>query len=196
MKYFIVSDIHGSASACEKALAQFEQLHCDMIILLGDVLYHGPRNLLPDAYDPKKVCALLNPLADKIIACRGNCDSEVDQMVLQFPMLADYTLTVDNGVKLFASHGHLYSPAKETEASPVVEGSRMMYGSSAGTETVHLFGHIHVQLLYKNSCGVLVCNPGSVSLPKNGSPAGFAVCENRMVTLYSLDGKSIKTQEV
>src|SRR5574344_527153 len=185
MKYFIVSDIHGSASACEKALAQFEQLHCDMIILLGDVLYHGPRNPLPDAYDPKKVCALLNPLADRIIACRGNCDSEVDQMVLQFPMLADYTLTVDNGVKLFASHGHLYSPAKETEDSPVVEGSRVMYGSPAGAggmERVELFGHIHVQLLYRNGRGVLVCNPGSVSLPKNGSAAGFAVYENRMVT--------------
>lgn len=190
MKYFIMSDIHGSASACEKALNQFEAMKCDEIILLGDVLYHGPRNPLPDAYDPKAVCAMLNPLAGRIIACRGNCDSEVDQMVLSFPVQADYAYIVDDGVRIFASHGHVYAPAEETADEPVVGGSRIP--QLAGT-AVELFGHIHIQMLYKNKAGIAVCNPGSVSLPKNGSPAGFAVYENRLITLYAMDGSVQKT---
>jgi uncharacterized protein len=180
-----MSDIHGSASACEKALKQYEALKCDMLILLGDVLYHGPRNPLPDAYEPKKVCALLNPLADRIIACRGNCDSEVDQMVLSFPVQADFAYIADNGVRIFASHGHIYAPAEESKDTPVVSGSAI---PPLGGTSVELFGHIHIQMLYKNKAGIAVCNPGSVSLPKNGSPAGFAVYENRRITLYALDG--------
>ena len=189
MKYFIMSDIHGSASACESALNQFEKIKCDAIILLGDVLYHGPRNPLPDAYEPKAVIEMLNPLAGNIFACRGNCDSEVDQMVLKFPMLSDYTDVVDDGVRIFASHGHLYSPAEETEDMPVVDGSKIP--QVIGT-AVELFGHIHVQHLYRNRAGITVCNPGSVSLPKNGSPAGFAVYENRVITLYDINGKEQK----
>ena len=193
MKYFIMSDIHGSASACEKALNYFTAMKCDEIILLGDLLYHGPRNPLPDKYDPKAVCAMLNPLADRIIACRGNCDSEVDQMVLAFPMQADYTYVVDEGVRIFLSHGHIYSPAQESGCRPVVDGSRLPL--SEGT-SVALFGHIHIQMLYKNEAGITVCNPGSVSLPKNGSPAGFAVYEKRLITLYALDGSVQKTLAV
>jgi putative phosphoesterase len=189
MKYFIMSDIHGSASACEKALNQFEAMKCDEIILLGDVLYHGPRNPLPDAYDPKAVCAMLNPLAGRIIACRGNCDSEVDQMVLKFPVLSDYTYVVDDGVRIFASHGHIYSPAAESEESPVVGGSKIPQLDGTAVE---LFGHIHVQLLYKTKAGITVCNPGSVSLPKNDSPAGFAVYGDRLITLFTMDGKEQK----
>jgi uncharacterized protein len=192
MKYFICSDIHGSAGACQKIVAQFEALKCDELILLGDILYHGPRNPLPDKYDPKIVAGLLNPLADRIIACRGNCDSEVDQMILSFPIGADYTLTVDNGVRIFASHGHIYSPADE-QGIPLVPESRQPPLSGTALE---LFGHIHIQMLFKNSSGITVCNPGSVSLPKNGSQAGFAVYENKQIALYSMDGNELKSMEI
>jgi uncharacterized protein len=193
MKYFIMSDIHGSASACENALSHFGSMKCEAIILLGDVLYHGPRNPLPDKYDPKAVCALLNPLSDKIIACRGNCDSEVDQMVLTFPMQAEYTYIVDNGVRIFSSHGHIYSPAEEFSDDPVVAGSKKPL---LGRNSVELFGHIHIQMLYKNKAGIAVCNPGSVSLPKNNSAAGFAVYEDRVITLYDIDGNEQKSLKV
>jgi putative phosphoesterase len=202
MKYFILSDIHGSASACDKALSFFNQMHCDEIILLGDVLYHGPRNPLPDKYDPKAVCARLNPLADKIIACRGNCDSEVDQMVLSFPLLADYSYICDEGVRIFASHGHRYSPEKEGIASAQPSASEQAAGvpSVAGSSIpplakndIELFGHIHIQKLYKTNTGITVCNPGSVSLPKEDSPAGFAVYEKKVISLYDMNGTKLRS---
>ena len=189
MKYFIMSDIHGSAAACEKALAHFHALKCDTIILLGDILYHGPRNLLPENYAPAEVAKMLNPLAHNIIACRGNCDAEVDQMVLAFPISADYAYIADDGVKIFASHGHIYSPAKKTSDEAMVAGSKV---PPLSPNDIELFGHIHEQHLYKTQAGVLVCNPGSTSLPKNGSPAGFAVYENREIALYDMEGRELK----
>jgi len=189
MKCFIMSDIHGSAAACEKALAHFHALKCDTIILLGDILYHGPRNPLPENYAPALVSQMLNPLAHKIIACRGNCDAEVDQMVLAFPISADYACIVDDGVRIFASHGHIYSPAKKTSDEAVVDGSKI---PPLSPNDIELFGHIHEQLLYKTQEGVLVCNPGSTSLPKNGSPAGFAVYEKGEIALYDMDGRELK----
>lgn len=207
MKYFICSDVHGSAPACETLLNQFVSLSCDKIIMLGDVLYHGPRNNLPQGYDPKKVIALLNPIADKIIACRGNCDAEVDQMVLHFPLMADYTLTVDSDVQIFASHGHVYSPLAEDKIHTAVDGSKLPPFAQYNTQnadaearsksTLHhaslvLYGHTHVQKLYKTD-SYAVCNPGSPSIPKENSPAGFAVYENCSVTLYDLNGKVMKS---
>ena len=189
MKCFIMSDIHGSAAACEKALAHFHALKCDTIILLGDILYHGPRNPLPENYASALVSQMLNPLAHKIIACRGNCDAEVDQMVLAFPISADYACIVDNGVRIFASHGHIYSPAKKTSDEPVVVGSKI---PPLSPNDIELFGHIHEQHLYKTQEGVLVCNPGSTSLPKNGSPAGFAVYKKGEIALYDMDGQELK----
>lgn len=189
MKYFIMSDIHGSAAACEKALAHFHALKCNKIILLGDVLYHGPRNPLPENYAPALVVQMLNPLAHNIIACRGNCDAEVDQMVLAFPISADYACIADDGVRIFASHGHIYSPAKKTSDEAVVAGSKI---SPLSPNDIELFGHIHEQHLYKTQEGVLVCNPGSTSLPKNGSPAGFAVYEKGEIVLYDMDGRELK----
>ena len=189
MKCFIMSDIHGSAAACEKALAHFHALKCNKIILLGDILYHGPRNPLPENYASALVSQMLNPLAHKIIACRGNCDAEVDQMVLAFPISADYACIVDNGVRIFASHGHIYSPAKKTSDEAVVAGSKI---PPLSPNDIELFGHIHEQLLYKTQEGVLVCNPGSTSLPKNGSPAGFAVYEKGEIALYDMDGRELK----
>ena len=112
MKLLIASDIHGSAFWCEELLAAFERENADRLILLGDLLYHGPRNDFPTEYAPKKVFAMLNAIKHKITAIRGNCDSEVDQMVLEFPCLADYALFDDNGRTLFLTHGHLFNAEK------------------------------------------------------------------------------------
>ena len=109
MKYFIASDIHGSAYYCKKMLDAYKEEQADRLILLGDLLYHGPRNPLPEAYNPKEVAAMLNPLADRIFCVRGNCDSEVDQMVLDFPILAEYCLIAENGHTVFITHGHHYN---------------------------------------------------------------------------------------
>ncbi|MCI1208785.1 MAG: phosphodiesterase [Treponema sp.] len=194
MKYFVCSDIHGSASRCEKVLELFQSTGGDMLVLLGDILYHGPRNDLPEQYAPKTVIKLLNPFAGRIIACRGNCDSEVDQMVLDFPMMSDYSLIVDTGVKIFCTHGHIYAPIR-ADTSPAVSGSRKI-PLAAGSCCVEFYGHTHVQVLEKNPDGVLVCNPGSVSIPKAASAAGFALYENRTVTLYDLNADRIMTMAV
>ncbi|MBQ9495887.1 MAG: phosphodiesterase [Treponema sp.] len=209
MKYFIISDVHGSAAACRKALAQFSALSCDRIILLGDVLYHGPRNPLPEEYAPSAVAEMLNQLTGNILACRGNCDSEVDQMVLSFPIMSDYICIDVDGMQLFASHGHIYSPEKNAdsthidaslanvshlntvECTPIVGGSRL---PPLSKNHIVLFGHIHEQHLYKTKDGILVCNPGSPSLPKNDSRAGFAVYENGCITLYDIDGNAQLSQ--
>ena len=110
MKYLIASDIHGSSFYCEKLLKSFQAEKADKIILLGDILYHGPRNDLPKDYAPKKVIELLNPLKEKIICVRGNCDTEVDQMVLDFPILAEYCLISYGNTMIFVTHGHKFNP--------------------------------------------------------------------------------------
>ena len=192
MKYLIFSDVHGSASACEKVLQHFEQLHADYLVLLGDVLYHGPRNPFPDGHEPKKVAELLNAYADKIICCRGNCDAEVEEMVLKFPVLGSYSFIVDNGIRLFCTHGHVYSPER-SDGNIAVSGSKIP--QVAGIDVV-FYGHTHVQVLEKNKSGIIVCNPGSVSLPKENSPAGFAVYEANKVSLYNLKGELLKEMNV
>ncbi|MBO5137760.1 MAG: phosphodiesterase [Spirochaetaceae bacterium] len=182
MKYFICSDIHGSAKYAHLLLEQYHLLCCQKLILLGDILYHGPRNPLPKDYNPKEVASLLNETAADIIACRGNCDSEVDQMILQFPMLSDYTLICHNGTRLFASHGHILSPEK---LPPLCKGD------------IFLFGHTHIQILEENDQGIVLCNPGSPSLPKGGSAAGFALFQDGTLSLHNLQGhitKEIKLQ--
>ena len=176
MKYFIISDIHGSKGAAELALNAFRESKSDYLVILGDILYHGPRNPLPDAHDPKGVVELLNPLSHKIIACRGNCDAEVDQMLLTFPILSDYALIADNGTRIFCTHGHIYSPEKLPALSE---------------KDLFLFGHTHVQTLYRDKSGLVICNPGSISLPKEDSAAGFAIYENRSIATYSLNGKML-----
>lgn len=162
MKILVFSDIHGCASACEKALNQYVSRNCDMMLILGDILYHGPRNNIPENYDPKAVVSMLNPLADKIMACRGNCDAEVDQMLLEFPVMADYVLVNDCGTKIFATHGHIYSPDK----LPCLSGIDVL-----------LYGHTHIQEIREQN-GIKICNPGSVSIPKNGQKPGYAVWDN------------------
>ncbi len=159
MKLFICSDIHGSAVWCKKALERFESEGADKLIILGDVLYHGPRNPLPDGYDPKAVFEMLNALADKIVAVRGNCDSEVDQMVLDFNVSADYAVLYDGERRITLSHGHRAVP-------PLHEGD------------VYITGHTHVPLNTIEKEGYLHLNPGSVSLPKEDSKRGYILYEN------------------
>jgi hypothetical protein len=169
MKIVIASDIHGSAAWCRRLLAAIEREAPDQVILLGDLLYHGPRNPLPDEYAPAEVAAMLNGLASRVTAVRGNCDAEVDQMLLDFPCMADSTLVVDGATRLFCTHGHVFSP-EQPPALP--EGS------------LFLSGHTHVKVNEVRD-GIRFVNPGSVSLPKDGTHS-FAVYEGGVVTLKEL----------
>lgn len=162
MKWFIASDIHGSAYWCKKMLEKFKEENADRILLLGDILYHGPRNDLPKDYAPKEVISMLSGVDCSILSVRGNCDCEVDQMVLPFPVLADYTV-IDAGERLiFATHGHLFGAERPL---PLKRGD------------ILLSGHTHVPLCEEKD-GVMFLNPGSVSIPKNGSTNGFMTLEN------------------
>ncbi|MEE8717656.1 MAG: phosphodiesterase [Coriobacteriales bacterium] len=167
MRIAVASDIHGSAFWCRRLMDRIELLAPDRIVLLGDLLYHGPRNDLPRDYDPRSVAGMLNGVADRVIAVRGNCDSEVDQMMLEFPMMGDYAMvldaTGDAGARtLFCTHGHLWSDG----LPPLPRGSVVMSG------------HTHVKRNETDpSTGLLMLNPGSVSLPKDESNS-FALCED------------------
>lgn len=153
MKLVIASDIHGSAFWCEKLMELVKQEHPDYLLLLGDILYHGPRNDLPKDYAPKRVITMLTDVQEKIRCVRGNCEAEVDQMVLPFPCMADYAQMLVDDVELYLTHGHLWNPEK---LPPLREGS------------VFLFGHTHVK--QDNMIGGIRClNPGSISIPKDGS---------------------------
>ena len=174
MKLLIASDLHGSASAVRALARRVEDEEPDRIVLLGDLLYHGPRNDLPEGYAPKEVVGLLNGLADRIVAVRGNCDAEVDQMVLDFPCMADYALVDVDGRELYLTHGHL-------DLAP-----RLRPGSA------FLSGHTHVKTLEERD-GVLYVNPGSASIPKDGC-ASYATYEQGVFALKALDGATLRTR--
>lgn len=161
MKLLIASDIHGSAYWCRKLMEQIEAEQPDKVILLGDLLYHGPRNDLPREYCPKEVIPQLSSLKEKILAVRGNCEAEVDQMVLPFPCMADYALLEADGHIFYLTHGHLHAPEK---LPPLQPGS------------IFLSGHTHIKL-DKTVDGIRCLNPGSVSIPKDGSHS-YLVYEN------------------
>ena len=171
MKLLFLSDIHGVPSALEQALSAAEPLNCDKIVLLGDLLYHGPRNGVPDFYDPVKVVEILNGLKDKIVAVRGNCDAEVDQMMFAFPMMSDYAILETENEKFFLTHGHLWN---ECRLPPL------------GTGTVLAHGHTHIPELKKLGCGITVYNPGSVSLPKGGSSRSFGFYDGSELKHFSI----------
>lgn len=180
MKWLIASDIHGSKLYCEKLFESIGKENADEIILLGDLLYHGPRNALPGEYDPMSVAGMLNSLKDKITCVRGNCDAEVDQMVLEFPITADYAEKTWNGRRFIFTHGHLFESGKlpEFKAGDVV-----------------IYGHIHYQVA-ENKGGVVFINPGSVSIPKNGSEHAYVVFEDGVFTFKDLDGKTFKEYKI
>lgn len=170
MKIFIASDIHGSAYWCRKMLEAYKAEGADKLLLLGDILYHGPRNDLPEEYAPKEVIAMLNELSDEILCVRGNCDTEVDQMVLSFPILADYAFICEGGVRIFATHGHKWN---EDNLPPLSKGDILLHG------------HTHVQVCRHHENYTYV-NPGSVSIPKENTGHGYAVLENGEITLKCL----------
>ena len=169
MRILFLSDIHGVPSALEAALAAADTLGYDKIALLGDILYHGPRNGVPNFYDPVKVAAMLNGLKDRIVAVRGNCDAEVDQMMVEFPITADYRVIDAGNRKFFLTHGHLWN---EWKLPPV------------GIADVLAHGHTHVPELKTLECGMTIFNPGSVSLPKGGSSRSFGYYDGENLRHY------------
>ncbi|OBU36137.1 phosphodiesterase [Photobacterium phosphoreum] len=172
MKLFFASDIHGSFVAAQKAIAAFEQSGARYLILLGDILNHGPRNPLPEGYDPIKVAKLLNQYAARITAVRGNCDSEVDQMLLDFPMMADYNLVMlANGRRLFLTHGHIYNADKHPQ---------LMTGD------VIVSGHTHIPVAERKA-DYFVFNPGSVAIPRNGLPASYGLLDGQNLSVVSFE---------
>ncbi|MBQ9151986.1 MAG: phosphodiesterase [Clostridia bacterium] len=180
MKLLIASDLHGSAPACRKLLDIFAASGAQRLILLGDLLYHGPRNDLPEGYDPKAVIAMLSEYADRLFCVRGNCDTEVDQMVLPFPILAETALLFVDGRTWFAAHGH------RTGANPTAEDlPRLPAGS------VVLTGHTHIPVLETNPDGLLLLNPGSTSIPKGGFAPSSAVYEDGRFSVVSLQGDTL-----
>ncbi|MBE7016346.1 MAG: phosphodiesterase [Ruminococcaceae bacterium] len=159
MKFLIASDIHGSEYYCRKLVDRIEEEKCECILLLGDILYHGPRNDLPKEYNPKGVISLLDGLSHKILAVRGNCDTEVDQMVLSFPILAEYSVVCDENRLMFLTHGH-----------------NIPESIKAGGNII-LSGHTHVPVCIEED-GYTQINPGSVSIPKENSPHSYMTYEN------------------
>ncbi len=178
MKLLIASDIHGSAYYCQRLIEKFEEEKADKMLLLGDVLYHGPRNDLPRDYAPKKVIELLNALKDKIFCVRGNCDTEVDQMVLEFPILADYSIISEGNRLIYATHGHKYNPEN---LPPIAEGD------------ILLNGHTHIPACEQKNQYIYM-NTGSISIPKENSPHSYVTLENGEFLWKNLETGEIYNQ--
>ena len=176
MKLMIASDIHGSMFYLDKLLSRFEEEKPDKLILLGDILYHGPRNDLPEGYAPKAVIEKLNAMKENILCVRGNCDTEVDQMVLEFPILADYAIFYFDSKMIFATHGHNHN----TKNPPMLKEGDIL-----------LHGHTHVAIC--EDCGEYTyINPGSVSIPKEDTPHSYMMFEDGKFTWKDLDGREYK----
>ncbi len=173
MKWMIASDIHGSAPCCEKLLDAFDREGADRLLLLGDLLYHGPRNGLPEGYDPQWVIQALNRCGGKLFCVRGNCEAEVDQMVLDFPVMAEYCLLEAAGRLVFATHGHRYNLQSPPPLSP---------------GDVLLHGHTHIPAK-ESGPGFWYLNPGSVSLPKGNTPKSYMTLEAGTFLWKTLEGE-------
>lgn len=172
MKYMLLSDIHGSLPRLRRALDLYREHRCDMLLLVGDILNYGPRNGVPEGLDAPGIAAELNAMASDIVAVRGNCDSEVDQMLLQFPILQDYALLVDEGRRVLLTHGHVYGPAH----------------LPPGRFDIVVTGHTHLwELRRPDPLGPLLCNTGSITFPKGGNPPTLGIMEHGRVTIYDLD---------
>ena len=176
MKYLIASDIHGSAYWAERLCTAIESEQPDRIVLLGDLLYHGPRNDLPREYAPKEVIPLLNGKKEKLLCVRGNCDAEVDQMVLEFPVLADYAVLPVGQRLIYATHGHIYHVKN---LPPLAPGD------------VLLHGHTHVPAWTEFGQGNLYLNPGSVSIPKENSPHSYMTLEGNTMQWKELESSAV-----
>ena len=171
MKIMVASDIHGSALYCRRMLERFDEEGADKLLLLGDLLYHGPRNPLPEEYNPKAVAEMLNARKQQILCVRGNCDGEVDQMMLEFPIMADYCILSVGSRMIFATHGHHHN---ENSLPMLQEGDILLHG------------HTHIPVL-EDRGAYMLANPGSVTLPKQESVRGYLLLEEGLLTLKDLD---------
>ena len=172
MKIMFISDIHGMACTLKKALAHADNLSVDRIVILGDILYHGPRNGVPDLYDPNEVVRLLNERKDQLLAVRGNCDAEVDQMLLKFPIMAEYSELLYGETRFFLTHGHIWNIDRLPDLP-------------AGAILAHGHTHIARKILLEN--GITIFNPGSISLPKNTLIRSFGIFEDGSLTIRDLE---------
>ena len=171
MKLLFFSDVHGVPQALEKLLAHADAMQPDQLILLGDALYHGPRNGIPLDYDTKRTADLLNANAQRILAVRGNCDAEVDQMMLHFPIMADFSEVLTETARFFLTHGHIWNAE---HLPPLPQGAILVHG------------HTHLPVLEKLENGITIFNPGSISLPKGGNPPTFGWFDGKELSLRLL----------
>ena len=176
MKLFIASDLHGSAEYCRQMIDAFVNEKADKLVLLGDILYHGPRNELPEVYSPKAVLAMLDTVKESVICVGGNCDAEIDKALLPFPVLSDLGVIFVDDINIYFAHGHKDAP-------------NLLKGD------VYLTGHTHVQLNTHEN-GYYHLNPGSISLPKEDSKHGYIVYENRKFTFKDLSGEAFDEVEI
>ncbi|MBR4288545.1 MAG: phosphodiesterase [Clostridia bacterium] len=180
MKWLIASDLHGDAATCEQLFEAYTKEGAERLLFLGDLLYHGPRNDLPGGYAPKKVITLLNERKEEIFCVRGNCDTEVDQMVLEFPILADYMLLPLGEKMVFATHGHKFNK----DHLPLLKKGDIL-----------LHGHTHVPT-WEEKDGIYILNPGSVTIPKAGSEKSYMTLKDGVFCWKTLDGKEYRTLEI
>ncbi|WP_458119587.1 phosphodiesterase [Paenibacillus sp. Z6-24] len=176
MKIMFISDIHGSLHWLNRAIEKVEQEKPGQIVLLGDYMYHGPRNPLPDEYNPAEVANTLNRYRHQVIAVRGNCDAEVDQMLLQFPMMGDYVILYHESRKIYVTHGHGYSMEHLPQLKPV---------------DVFIQGHTHIPVAEQRD-GIYLLNPGSIALPKEDYPHSYGILEGSTFTVRSFEDKVVK----
>ena len=174
----VASDIHGAAHYCQEMLRAFERENANKLLLLGDILYHGPRNAIPDDYDTKDVADMLNKKKNSILCVRGNCDSDVDQMVLEFPIMAEYCLLYVGDKMIFATHGHTFN---EHKLPPLTQGNILLHG------------HTHVPA-WDNIGDFLYWNPGSVSIPKHGSRNSYMILTDKICIWKELNGEAYHSE--
>ena len=176
MKIFIASDLHGSAEYCRQLIEAFNKENADKLLLLGDILYHGPRNDLPEGYSPKEVLKRLESVKDKVICVKGNCDAEIDSELLPFPVISDLGAILCDGLCIYFAHGHKAEP-------------KLSVGD------IYITGHTHIPLNETHE-GHYHLNPGSLSLPKEGSKHGYIVYENKKFTFKDLSGAAFDELEI
>ncbi len=174
MRLLIASDLHGAAEDCARLLAALSRESADRLLLLGDILYHGPRNDLPPSYAPKEVARMLNAEKSRIFCICGNCDAQVDQMLLEFPIQASYCILSAGNRLIYATHGHVFTPASPPPLQP---------------GDILLTGHTHIPAWERFGQDNLYLNPGSTSIPKAGSPKGYMLLDDTRVCWHTLSGE-------
>ncbi len=175
MKILFFSDSHGSAKAMGELSLAIHNFQPELIVMLGDALYHGPRNALPGNYDTKKTADILNLYKNKIMAVRGNCDAEVDQMMLQFPIMNDYSTLYAGQTRFFLTHGHIWN---KSNPPPIPKG------------TILAHGHTHIPTL-DTTGDIIIFNPGSIAIPKNGNPPTYGTWDNGILAVRNLADGSV-----